>query len=293
MRLSWQRACCVVRAERLEPRSQVRPYRKPGWYRFQADGPRSARLGLAGQGGPLAGRRPDVGDGGPGASQCPVSCMAGSHAGSQADERHSGSPDSREQRAAARPGSRTDLNGSGCPHRHLRQKGERRGCRPCPAAYGLSPPLFQPLTAYAAGGRIFPAPAWGTRSCDPRAIAGGVEESETGSSGYSRLPPTECHDCVCPVQGPISVVVRGLSRRPFAFQVNRSKRCADLRKRTSLTSGTALGGRCSVHASRTQYAGPPGRTATSSKEHHGRRRRDHGRHRRCTAGWVWWIRVPY
>jgi hypothetical protein len=30
---------------------------------------------------------------------------------------------------------------------------------PDPAAYGLSPPLFQPLTAYAARGRIFPAPA--------------------------------------------------------------------------------------------------------------------------------------
>ena len=30
---------------------------------------------------------------------------------------------------------------------------------PHPAAYGLSPPLFQPLTAYAARGRIFPAPA--------------------------------------------------------------------------------------------------------------------------------------
>ena len=32
---------------------------------------------------------------------------------------------------------------------------------PDPAAYGLSPPLFQPLTAYAAHGRIFPAPARG------------------------------------------------------------------------------------------------------------------------------------
>ena len=32
---------------------------------------------------------------------------------------------------------------------------------PDPAAYGLSPPLFQPLTAYAARGRIFPAPARG------------------------------------------------------------------------------------------------------------------------------------
>src|ERR1700759_4442163 len=32
----------------------------------------------------------------------------------------------------------------------------------------------------------------------------------------------------------------GSNRRPSAFQVNRAKRCADLRKRTSLTSGTAL-----------------------------------------------------
>ena len=41
---------------------------------------------------------------------------------------------------------------------------ERQGgaAAPDPAAYGLSPPLFQPLTAYAARGRIFPAPARGT-----------------------------------------------------------------------------------------------------------------------------------
>ena len=32
---------------------------------------------------------------------------------------------------------------------------------PDPAAYALSPPLFQPLTAYAARGRILPAPARG------------------------------------------------------------------------------------------------------------------------------------
>jgi hypothetical protein len=36
----------------------------------------------------------------------------------------------------------------------------------------------------------------------------------------------------------------GSNRRPSAFQVNRAKRYADLQKRTSLTSGTALGGRC-------------------------------------------------
>ena len=44
------------------------------------------------------------------------------------------------------------------------QKGaELRGgaAAPDPAAYGLSPPLFQPLTAYAARSRIFPAPARG------------------------------------------------------------------------------------------------------------------------------------
>ncbi len=54
----------------------------------------------------------------------------------------------------------------------------------------------------------------------------------------------------------------GSNRRPSAFQVNRAERCADLRKRTSLTSGTALGGRCKIHASRTQYTRPPGKTAT-------------------------------
>jgi hypothetical protein len=37
--------------------------------------------------------------------------------------------------------------------------GTGRAAAPDPAAYGLSPPLFQPLTADAAPGRIFPAPA--------------------------------------------------------------------------------------------------------------------------------------
>jgi hypothetical protein len=54
------------------------------------------------------------------ASRCSASCAAGSHAGSHADGRHSGSPERREQRAGTRPRSRTDLNGSGCPHRELR-----------------------------------------------------------------------------------------------------------------------------------------------------------------------------
>jgi hypothetical protein len=45
----------------------------------------------------------------------------------------------------------------------------------------------------------------------------------------------------------------GSNRRPSAFQVNHAKRCADLQKRTSLTSETALGGRCKFHASKARY----------------------------------------
>ncbi len=54
------------------------------------------------------------------ASRCPMSCAAGSHAGSHTDERPSGTPDLHGQPTAARPRSRTDLNGSGRPHRYLR-----------------------------------------------------------------------------------------------------------------------------------------------------------------------------
>jgi hypothetical protein len=51
-----------------------------------------------------------------------------------------------------------------------------------PAAYGLSPPLFQPLTAYAASGRIFPAPARGTPHPElghQRAIRPGTHRAAT------------------------------------------------------------------------------------------------------------------
>jgi len=49
--------------------------------------------------------------------------------------------------------------------------------------------------------------------------------------------------------------------------VNRAKRCADLRKRTSLTSGTALGGRCNVHANRVRWrkGRPPRRSDNQSR----------------------------
>ena len=50
-------------------------------------------------------------------SRAPV---RGSHAGSHTDERLSRSPASHEQRPRTRPRSRTNLNGSGCPHRELR-----------------------------------------------------------------------------------------------------------------------------------------------------------------------------
>jgi hypothetical protein len=43
----------------------------------------------------------------------------------------------------------------------IQHRAQGGAAAPDPAAYGLSPPLFQPLTAYAAHGRIFPAPARG------------------------------------------------------------------------------------------------------------------------------------
>jgi hypothetical protein len=43
----------------------------------------------------------------------------------------------------------------------LELSGALGAAAPDPAAYGLSPPLLQPLTAYAARGKIFPAPALG------------------------------------------------------------------------------------------------------------------------------------
>src|SRR5580704_367998 len=53
---------------------------------------------------------------------------AGSHAGSHTDEQPSGATDSPEQREAACPTSRTDLNGSGCPHGYLRIYGWHPPC---------------------------------------------------------------------------------------------------------------------------------------------------------------------
>jgi hypothetical protein len=53
----------------------------------------------------------------------------------------------------------------------------------------------------------------------------------------------------------------GSNRRPSAFQVNHAKRYANLQKRTSPTSETALGGRCTTHANRTRHARPLGSTA--------------------------------
>ena len=70
----------------------------------------------------------------------------------------------------------------------------------------------------------------------------------------------------------------GSNCRPSAFQVNRAKRCADLQKRTSLTSGTALGGRCSVNANRGQYTPSTRQDNTPAQDHRDRRRHDHGRH---------------
>ncbi len=66
---------------------------------------------------------------------------------------------------------------------------------PDPAAYGLSPPLFQPLTAYAARGRIFPAPARGdparrvrvARPCHTRATSQSPSRSVTVTGPFASL----------------------------------------------------------------------------------------------------------
>jgi hypothetical protein len=70
----------------------------------------------------------------------------------------------------------------------------------------------------------------------------------------------------------------GSNRRSSAFQVNRAKRYADLRKRTLLTSGTALGGRCNAHASSAQYTPSTRQDSDRTQDHRDRRWRDHGRH---------------
>jgi hypothetical protein len=59
----------------------------------------------------------------------------------------------------------------------LKLSGTLGAAAPDPAAYGLSPPLFQPLTAYAARGRIFPAPARGTRTPSKEHASGGASGS--------------------------------------------------------------------------------------------------------------------
>jgi hypothetical protein len=56
----------------------------------------------------------------------------------------------------------------------------------------------------------------------------------------------------------------GSNRRPSAFQVNRAKRCTDLRNWTSLTSETELGGRCEIHANRIRYT-PSARLDSNSR----------------------------
>ena len=88
------------------------------------------------------------------------------------------------------PASYATRNGvpAACPKRSLEAT---RGLPPRgPAAYGLSPPLFQPLTAYAARGRIFPTPARGTpypESCHYRAISRGGQRFVTVTSRHLAL----------------------------------------------------------------------------------------------------------
>ena len=96
----------------------------------------------------------------------------------------------------------------------------------------------------------------------------GIEEC--GGFGARRavaaLPVAELDDPPGPVsaKGQVGGGERpGSDRRPSALQVNSAKRCADLRKLTSLTSRTTLGGRCKNHAcTEPSSARSPGKIAT-------------------------------
>jgi hypothetical protein len=87
----------------------------------------------------------------------------------------------------------------------------RRGCRPGPAAYGLSPPLFQPLTAYAARGTIFPAPARGNPAPRVWAISGPLDPVHTGQPRTSRsneLPSSVDLTAQCNTPSKLVILVR-------------------------------------------------------------------------------------
>ena len=81
--------------------------------------------------------------------------------------------------------NRTPADSPDAWHETTDQKGthlQGRAAAPDPAAYGLSPPLFQPLTAYAARGRIFPAPARG----NPAPLRAISVQLAPATSGLSR-----------------------------------------------------------------------------------------------------------
>ena len=95
---------------------------------------------------------------------------------------------------------------------------------PDPAAYGLSPPLFQPLTAYAARGRIYPAPARGGPHPRVWAISGPLDPVTSGSPRSS--PDTSASRSGCieawTVQIPkLTVRVRFPSPAPTVTRSNR------------------------------------------------------------------------
>jgi hypothetical protein len=100
--------------------------------------------------------------------------------------------------------------------------------------------------------------------------------SQLSIMGWNLAPSTEARQALCASSGQRTRSRKvafpqirdevwsgaGSNRRPSAFQVNRAERYADLRKRTSPTSETALGGRCEIHANRHQVPRPSGSTAT-------------------------------
>jgi hypothetical protein len=105
---------------------------------------------------------------------------------SQAAEQHLTHVDNSGISAQATTGDGTALDDPPTPTDQKGAQLQGGAAAPGPAAYGLLPPLFQPLTAYAARGRIFPARVRG-----PPQVAQLVPLSGVVSTGHHEVVHTK------------------------------------------------------------------------------------------------------
>jgi hypothetical protein len=131
--------------------------------------------------------------------------------------------------------------------------GARHGDTSCltgSAAYSVGRSLQGGWCWRPSGGGAVP-----TRPLGPAAVSAARPRGAGLATRASSISAVHIERTTHPVsQGDVSarqrdyLVREGSNCRPSAFQVNRAKRCANLQKRTSLTSGTTLGGRCENNA---------------------------------------------